>query len=70
MATGSLEERVEQLEKKLAGVEERIAHQSSIAGSKRGWRWFVGIDSNNPHFEEAVRQGQEWRNSDPETESR
>jgi hypothetical protein len=62
MATGTLEERVEKLESKVREVQEQLAQQPSA--KKRGWRWFVGIDANNPHFEEAVRLGQEWRNAD------
>jgi len=52
-------------------VEERISDQLSKAAPKRrGWRWFVGIDANNLHFEEAVRLGQEWRFADrPKDES-
>ena len=62
MATGTLEERVQKLESILHEVQEQLAQQPSA--KKRGWRWFVGIDANNPHVEEAVRLGQEWRNAD------
>jgi hypothetical protein len=62
MATGTLEERVQKLESTVQEVQEQLARQPSE--KKRGWRWFVGIDANNPHFEEAVRLGQEWRNAD------
>ena len=62
MATGTLEERVQKLESSVQEVQEQLAQQPSV--KKRGWRWFVGIDANNPHFEEAVRLGQEWRNAD------
>ena len=65
MAVETLEARVEKLENKLHAVEERLAGQAGNAlPEKRGWRWFVGIDANNPHFEEAVRLGQEWRYAD------
>jgi hypothetical protein len=60
MAIETLEERVEKLESKIQEVENRLA----AAPNKRGWRWFVGIDANNPHFENAVRLGQEWRYAD------
>ncbi len=56
------EERVQKLETKVQQVQEQLAQQPSA--NKRGWRWFVGIDANNPHFEDAVRLGQEWRNAD------
>ena len=62
MATGTLEERVQTLENTLQKVQEQLAQQPS--DRKRGWRWFVGIDANNPQFEEAVRLGQEWRYRD------
>ena len=62
MATGTLEERVQKLESKVQEVQEQLAQQPSA--KKRGWRWIVGIDANNPHFEEAVRLGKEWRNAD------
>jgi len=48
MATGTLEERVQKLESKLQEVQAAVAQQPSA--KKRGWRWFVGIDANNPHF--------------------
>ena len=62
MAIETLEERVQKLEIIVQEVQERLAVQASA--QKRGWRWFIGIDANNPHFDEAVRLGQEWRNAD------
>ena len=62
MAAGTLEERVQKLESTVQEVQEQLAQQPSA--KKRDWRWFVGIDANNPHFEEAVRLGKEWRNAD------
>ena len=62
MATETIEERVQKLENTVQAVQEQLAQQP--AAKKRGWRWFVGIDANNPHFDEAVRLGQEWRNAD------
>ena len=65
MATKMLEARVERLECKIHEIEARLETQKEKTDSKkRGWRWFVGIDANNPHFEEAVRLGQEWRYAD------
>ena len=66
MATETLEERVQKLENTLQKVQEQLAQQP--AARKRGWRWFVGIDANNPHFEEAIRFGQQWRYSDRPTD--
>ena len=62
MAAETLEERVQKLESTVQAVQAQLAQQP--LAPKRGWRWFVGIDANNPHFEEAVRLGQEWRNAD------
>ncbi|HET6384893.1 MAG TPA: hypothetical protein VFJ58_15980 [Armatimonadota bacterium] len=62
MATGTLEERVQRLESIVQEVQGRLAQKPSV--TKSGWRWFVGIDANNPHFEDAVRLGQEWRKAD------
>ena len=62
MASETIEERVQKLENTVQAVQEQLAQQP--VAKKRGWRWFVGIDANNPHFDEAVRLGQEWRNAD------
>ena len=65
MATETLEERVVKLENKLQEVQDLLAEKvGNAAPKKRGWRWFVGIDANNCHFEEAVLLGQEWRYAD------
>ena len=62
MTPETIEERVQKLENTVQAVQEQLAQQPFA--KKRGWRWFVGIDANNPHFDEAVRLGQEWRNAD------
>lgn len=65
MTVGTLKDRVEKLESKLQKVEDRLAKQlGKVEPTKRGWRWFVGIDANNPHFDDAVRLGEEWRYAD------
>lgn len=66
MATKTLEEPAPKLERTGQEVQVQVAQQPSTL--KRGWRWFVGIDANNPCFEEAVRLGQEWRNADRPTD--
>jgi hypothetical protein len=69
MATETLEVRVEKLESKVQEVEARLSDQLGKAAPKKcGWRWFVGIDANNPHFDDAVRLGQEWRFADRPTD--
>ena len=62
MPTGTLEERVQELENTVHEVQEKLARQ--LSPKKRGWRWFVGIDADNSHFDEAVRLGREWRKAD------
>lgn len=65
MAAETLEERVAVLESKLQAVERHLtATHEGNQSVQRGWRWFVGIDANNPHFESAARLGQEWRYAD------
>jgi len=68
MATGTLEERMNTVESKLEAVQQQLANSNNATQKKRGWRWFVGIDADNPHFEEAVRLGQKWRNADRPTD--
>ena len=61
----TLEERVAELEDRLGEIEERVREKPQNPDqSTQGWRWFVGIDAENPHFDNAVRFGQEWRNAD------
>lgn len=62
MATGTLKERAEKLETTVRKVQAQLAHQ--VSGEKRGWRWFVGIDADDPQYEEAERLGKNWRNAD------
>jgi hypothetical protein len=61
----TLEQRVEQLENRFRMVEDKLAQQAeTVAQQKRGWRWFVGIFSDSPDFDDVVRIGQEWRSQD------
>ena len=53
----TLEQRVEELERKLA---ELTAEPSALPRKKDPWRTF-GIFSNDPDFEEAARLGREYR---------
>ncbi len=65
MANGTLKARVEKLENDIQDVKDQLSLQISNGYPKKHrWKWFVGIDSNNPHFAEAVRLGEEWRYSD------
>jgi len=68
MATETLEARVQKLESTIQEVQHQLARQSLETKQKRGWRWFVGIDANNPNFDSAVQFGKEWRNADRPTD--
>ena len=58
----ALEERVAAVETKLEKLEK--ANPAQKSGEPRGWQRMVGIFADNPLFEEAVRYGREWRESE------
>jgi hypothetical protein len=61
----SVEERLTQLEQRVREMEERLLLQNATpVAEKRGWRAAVGVFADNPHFEDAVRFGREWRFAD------
>jgi transcription elongation GreA/GreB family factor len=63
--TDTVEERLTHLEDRVREMEERLRTSSvAVPTAKRGWRAFVGVDANNPGFEDAVRFGREWRFAD------
>ena len=53
----TLEERVQELEKKVA----ELSAQPERITRKKDWRRTIGIFHNDPDFEEAVRLGREYR---------
>lgn len=61
----TLEERVRNLETRQDAlqhlVEERLPHSVS---EKRGWRAIVGTFADDPLYDEAMRLGREWRESE------
>ena len=60
MATETLEERVSELERKLARLlEEKQDHQDTLPW----WKKIVGKYKDDPEFEEAMRLGREYRES-------
>ncbi len=67
MASSSLEERVAALEAEVKQLkQERELDKSS---EPRGWQRIVGVFQDCPEFEDMVRYGREWRESeDPEGE--
>lgn len=68
MATATTEKRLTELEIRLDTLqrllEERLpATPQSGAKEKRGWEAIVGTFANDPYYEEAMRLGREWRES-------
>ena len=59
----ALEERVAALEDKIKEMEQQETDKPTDA--PRGWQRFVGAFQDDPGFEEAVRLGREWRESEP-----
>ena len=62
MATLSLEERMTALEAEVQQLKQRQEPDKSDA-SVPWWKKIVGIYEDDPEFEEAVRFGREWRES-------
>ena len=60
---------LETLDKRLTAVEARleqlILEQDKRAKEPRGWKSIVGKFADRPGFEEAVKAGKEWRESEP-----
>jgi hypothetical protein len=65
MANETLEERLVTLETRLDTLqllmEERLPQNPTSA--KRGWQAIVGAFADDPLYEEAMRLGREWRDS-------
>jgi hypothetical protein len=62
---GSLEERVRILETRQDAVERFVEERlmQPIGSRKRGWRAIVGAFENDLLYDEAIRLGREWRQS-------
>ena len=58
-----LEKRVENLEKELAVVKKTI---SRAVKAKKDWRAWYGTSKDDPEFDEMVRLGQKYRQSQKE----
>lgn len=59
----------ETLEERIAAVEKEVKQLKQAKSAQRpeeprGWQRMVGIFADNPSFEEAVRYGREWRESE------
>jgi hypothetical protein len=65
MATETLEERLMTLETRLDAlqrlIEERLPQNPTQ--EKRGWQAIVGTFADDPLYEEAMRLGRQWRES-------
>ena len=59
-----LEARVEALERQITELRNRI----TIGGRTKDWRRTIGMFADDPVFDEIVRLGREWRESQNETD--
>ena len=57
-----LEARVEAIERRVTDLRNRI----TIGGRTKDWRRTIGMFANDPVFDEIVRLGREWRESENE----
>ena len=57
MSQKSLNERVSQLESELAAVKKHLPPEPT------GWRSLIGVFADDPAFDEAMRLGREYRES-------
>lgn len=65
----TVEERLTALEEKVEALKQQAADKSTDKSDENipWWQRIVGIHADSPGFEEAVRLGREWRESeDPE----
>lgn len=58
MASGNLEQRVEELEQEVAFLRKRIA---GLAPEKPWWEQIAGTFADDPIYEEAMKLGSEYR---------
>ncbi|WP_395143006.1 hypothetical protein [Armatimonas sp.] len=75
MASATVNERLSLLEARLNQLQQLLdEHLPSVSSSdnkaKRGWQTIVGTFANDPLYEEAMRRGQEWRQSQHEDSSK
>ena len=62
MATETLENRLATLETRFDTLQ-RLFDEQLLQRQKRGWRAIVGTFANDPIYDEAMRLGREWRES-------
>ena len=64
MSKQTLEERVAILEAKIERLQPVQEEPAEAVKEPRGWQRIVGIFADSPGFEEGVRLGREWRESE------
>ena len=65
MATGTVEERLMLLETRMDQLQRLIEARlpQNPAKEKRGWQAIVGTFADDPLYDEAMRLGRQWRES-------
>ncbi len=63
MATGTLEERVAAVEQELAELKQQTKNEPTRLP---WWEKIAGTFANNPEYDEAMKLGREWRQSQRE----
>jgi hypothetical protein len=63
MTTGTLEERVAAVEQELAELKHQVKSEPTRLP---WWEKIAGTFANNPEYDEAMRLGREWRQSQRE----
>ena len=64
MTTATMEQRVETLERRLDAVQRMLDEALTQPTMKRqGWPAIVGTFEDDPLYEEAMRLGRDWRDS-------
>lgn len=62
MATGTIEERLTAVEQELAEIKRQL-QTDKTEETLPWWKQITGVFKDCPEFEEAVRLGREWRES-------
>jgi len=68
MTAGTVEERLTTLETRLEALQRLLDERlpETAAKERRGWQAIVGTFANDPLYDEAMRLGREWRESQHE----
>lgn len=63
MTTATIEERLTQLEEKVARLSNELDKEPAAAPKTAWWKKIVGVYKDDPEFAEAERLGREYRES-------